>query len=70
MPARANVATMKELQERLQPNVFSPKGAYDGRKNLFTARRLDLGDSDSRVVRRTPSTNNCSAMLMLFKTSV
>ncbi|KAB5595254.1 Argonaute-1 protein [Ceratobasidium theobromae] len=50
LPARANVETMKVLQEQLQPNIFTPKGAYDSRKNLFTIKRLDLGDTDSRVV--------------------
>ncbi|KAG8742665.1 hypothetical protein FRC10_001148 [Ceratobasidium sp. 414] len=49
LPARANVETMKTLQERLEPNLFSPKGAYDGRKNLFTTKRLALGDSDTRI---------------------
>ena len=55
MPARANVATMRELQERLQPNIFTPKGAYDGKKNLFTSRKLELGDNNSRVVGYTSS---------------
>jgi hypothetical protein len=41
---------MKTLQERLEPNIFSPKGVYDGRKNLFTTKRLPFGDSDSRTV--------------------
>ncbi|KAG8685127.1 pre-mRNA-splicing factor cwc22, partial [Ceratobasidium sp. 395] len=49
LPARANVETMKMLQERLEPNLFSPKGAYDGRKNLFTTKQLALGDSDTRI---------------------
>ncbi|KAG9103624.1 pre-mRNA-splicing factor cwc22 [Ceratobasidium sp. 370] len=50
LPARANVETMKTLQERLEPNLFSPKGAYDGRKNLFTTKRLALGDNNTRTL--------------------
>ncbi|KAG8703536.1 hypothetical protein FRC08_002787 [Ceratobasidium sp. 394] len=49
LPARANVETMKMLQEHLEPNLFSPKGAYDGRKNLFTTTRLALGDNNTRT---------------------
>ncbi|KAG9075104.1 hypothetical protein FS749_013266 [Ceratobasidium sp. UAMH 11750] len=40
---------MKMLQEHLEPNLFSPKGAYDGRKNLFTTTRLALGDNNTRT---------------------
>ncbi|QRW00807.1 protein argonaute 3 [Ceratobasidium sp. AG-Ba] len=49
LPARANVETMKTLQERLEPNIFTPKGVYDGRKNLFTTKKLALGDNDTRI---------------------
>lgn len=49
LPARANVQIMRTLQEQLEPNIFSPRGAYDGRKNLFTIKKLALGDNDTRT---------------------
>ncbi|GAB1517152.1 hypothetical protein RhiTH_000196 [Rhizoctonia solani] len=49
LPARVNVQTMNLLQDTLQPNVFVPKGAYDGQKNLFTTKKLDLGETDTRT---------------------
>ncbi|CAE6524743.1 unnamed protein product [Rhizoctonia solani] len=49
LPARVNVQTMNLLQDTLQPNVFVPKGAYDGQKNLFTTKKLDLGENDTRT---------------------
>ncbi|CAE6431878.1 unnamed protein product [Rhizoctonia solani] len=49
LPARVNVQTMNLLQDTLEPNVFVPKGAYDGQKNLFTTKKLDLGENDTRT---------------------
>ncbi|KAF9065094.1 hypothetical protein BDP27DRAFT_1332495 [Rhodocollybia butyracea] len=39
---------IKACQERCAPDVFTPPGSYDGRKNFFAARRLPLGPEDTR----------------------
>lgn len=48
--APAKLDIMSELQERGQPNIFNPRGAYDGKKSLFTSHRLKLEDDDSHTV--------------------
>ncbi|THU91564.1 argonaute-like protein [Dendrothele bispora CBS 962.96] len=48
-PPQLNVQLIKTLQHDTAPQVFNPAGAYDGKKNLFMPRRLNLGASDSRV---------------------
>ncbi|KAG9103625.1 hypothetical protein FRC06_009399, partial [Ceratobasidium sp. 370] len=45
---RSNTEIMSLLQDHLQPNIFNPKGAFDGKKNMFTTRRLALGSENSR----------------------
>ncbi|KAG8699742.1 hypothetical protein FRC09_006407 [Ceratobasidium sp. 395] len=46
---RTNVEIMELLQGHLQPNIFHPKGAFDGKKNMYTNRRLALGTEDART---------------------
>ena len=31
---------IRNLQEHVSPDIFTPKGVYDGRKNFFITRRL------------------------------
>ena len=45
------------MQTELAPDVFTPRAVYDGRTNLFAPRRLPLGDTDSREVRRAARHN-------------
>lgn len=45
LPIRVTFELIKRLQLNVAPNVFSPRGVYDGRKNFFTARALSFGDS-------------------------
>lgn len=33
------------LQTNIAPNVFTPRGAYDGRKNMFTSQKWSFGDA-------------------------
>ncbi|KAG5649009.1 hypothetical protein DXG03_000358 [Asterophora parasitica] len=40
LPARLNMELMKALQHDVAPQIFTPRGVYDGRKNLFAAREL------------------------------
>lgn len=42
---------IRALQTRIAPDVFTPLGVYDGRKNFFSARKLPLGPDDLREVR-------------------
>ncbi|CAE6431591.1 unnamed protein product, partial [Rhizoctonia solani] len=44
LPAKMNLEIIRTLQEKIVPTVFTPRGVYDGRKNLFTSRRLPLRD--------------------------
>ncbi|RXW23179.1 hypothetical protein EST38_g2678 [Candolleomyces aberdarensis] len=48
LPARVNLLLIKTLQNSVSPQVFTPRGAYDGRKNIFCPSRLNLGDTDSK----------------------
>ncbi|KEP46972.1 argonaute protein [Rhizoctonia solani 123E] len=41
-PVKFNLEIIRMLQEKIVPTVFTPRGVYDGRKNLFTIRRLAL----------------------------
>ncbi|KAJ2928490.1 hypothetical protein H1R20_g8598, partial [Candolleomyces eurysporus] len=45
LPARLNLAIIKTLQNSVAPQVFTPRGAYDGRKNIFCPSALNFGDS-------------------------
>ncbi|KAJ7127554.1 argonaute-like protein [Mycena crocata] len=50
-PAALNFRLIKELQERIAPDIFGDSRAvFDGRKNLFAPVELNLG-GDSREVR-------------------
>ncbi|KAI0053586.1 argonaute-like protein [Auriscalpium vulgare] len=45
LPLALNLDIIKTLQEQIAPGVFTPRGAYDGRKNLFSARTFSFGDA-------------------------
>ncbi|KAI0750722.1 argonaute-like protein [Daedaleopsis nitida] len=45
LPARLNMVIIRRLQEVVAPQVFTPRAAYDGRKNMFAARELPFGPS-------------------------
>lgn len=47
--AKLNLELVKVLQVQ-ETGIFTPRAVYDGRKNLFSARLLPLGDTDSREV--------------------
>ncbi|TFK69578.1 argonaute-like protein [Pluteus cervinus] len=40
---RIKVLLVRQLQDAVAPEVFSPKVAYDGEKNIFAARELSIG---------------------------
>ncbi len=42
---------IKRLQTVIAPEVFTPRAAYDGRKNMFAARELPFGPSGTQEVR-------------------
>ncbi|RDB19427.1 Protein argonaute-2 [Hypsizygus marmoreus] len=48
LPSRLNNELIKKLQAEVAVDIFSPKAVYDGRKNMFTTRELQLGPSHSR----------------------
>lgn len=50
LPARVNMELFKELQE-INATVFTAPASYDGRKNVFSMYRLQLGPTDSKEVR-------------------
>lgn len=58
MPIKWNQDLIRILQERIAPTIFTPRVVYDGRKNIFAARRLPLagggGDSQSFDVTMEP----------------
>ncbi|KIP05771.1 hypothetical protein PHLGIDRAFT_36273 [Phlebiopsis gigantea 11061_1 CR5-6] len=43
-PIRANMDMIQKLQEQVAPEIFTPRCAYDGRKNMYTTRKLPLPD--------------------------
>ncbi|KAG6866468.1 hypothetical protein C0991_003986 [Blastosporella zonata] len=45
LPARLNMDIIKALQTSA-PQIFTPRGVYDGRKNLFAARELPFDGAD------------------------
>ncbi|KAF8963810.1 argonaute-like protein [Flammula alnicola] len=47
LPARFKMELFKILQSQ-EPNIFTPKIVYDGQKNAFAPRELDLGETNSR----------------------
>ncbi|KAJ3796816.1 argonaute-like protein [Lentinula aff. detonsa] len=50
LPARLNMDLIRALQTRIAPDVFTPLGVYDGRKNFFSSRKLPLGPEDCKEV--------------------
>ncbi|KAG6917905.1 hypothetical protein DXG01_000514 [Tephrocybe rancida] len=48
LPARLNMDLIKALQTEVAPRIFTPRGVYDGRKNLFCARELPFDGADSK----------------------
>ena len=50
LPVRMNFEIIRRLQEAIAPAVFTPRGVYDGRKNMFTPQQLDLGGTDTGTV--------------------
>lgn len=50
LPARLNMRLIEVLQTVVAPQVFTPRAVYDGRKNLFAARELPFGGSNSAEV--------------------
>ena len=57
LPARLNMELFKSLQENVAPTIFSSPASYDGRKNVFSMYRLQLGPTDSMEVRVPTCTN-------------
>jgi eukaryotic translation initiation factor 2C len=45
-----NIKVIQHLQTQVAPEIFDPVAAYDGRKNMFAARDLPLGPTDSGSV--------------------
>jgi len=41
---------IQELQSFTAPDVFNPPAAYDGRKNIFSIKKFDFGESESKEV--------------------
>ncbi|KAF5387029.1 hypothetical protein D9615_002113 [Tricholomella constricta] len=48
LATRLNTILIKKLQMEVAPDVFTPSAVYDGRKNMFAARELPLGPTNSR----------------------
>ncbi|KAF5361966.1 hypothetical protein D9756_002190 [Leucocoprinus leucothites] len=42
-----NMKVIRYLQTHVDPDTFTPRAVYDGRKNMFAARVLPLGTEDS-----------------------
>ncbi|KAF7433014.1 hypothetical protein PC9H_004959 [Pleurotus ostreatus] len=49
LPARVNNDIIKQLQNTVAPEVFTPKGVYDGRKNIFFTQELAFGPNHSKT---------------------
>lgn len=49
LPIRANMDIIRRLQEQIAPQVFTPRCVYDGRKNMFSIRRLPFPDGKETV---------------------
>ena len=49
LPMARNFEIINRLQTHVEPEIFASPGAYDGRKNLFTAIELPF-ESGSREV--------------------
>lgn len=40
LPIRMNMDLITALQNRVAPQIFTPRAVYDGRKNMFAAKEL------------------------------
>ncbi|KAF4620072.1 hypothetical protein D9613_004836 [Agrocybe pediades] len=66
LPARVNMLIINQLTRVVAPVVFSAPVAYDGRKNIYSTYKLNLGPSDStsfdvtlpRTGQQAPSANS------------
>lgn len=50
MTVQFNVELIRILQERIAPDIFTPRVIYDGRKSIFRSRALNLSGGDSQAV--------------------
>ncbi|KZV61782.1 Piwi-domain-containing protein [Peniophora sp. CONT] len=48
------------MQTQTAPTVFSPRGAYDGRKNLFSTARYAFGEQDTATFEVNPNPQSSS----------
>lgn len=39
---------IKQLQTVVAPQIFTPRGVYDGRKNIFAAREFPFGETHTK----------------------
>ena len=39
---------IKQLQTVVAPQIFTPRGVYDGRKNIFAAREFPFGETRTK----------------------
>lgn len=53
LPIKANMDVIRQLQQVTAPQVFTPRCVYDGRKNLFSIRRLPFTDDTATVSYRS-----------------
>ncbi|KAK7021928.1 hypothetical protein VNI00_017157 [Paramarasmius palmivorus] len=53
-PTRFTQKLIYELQHNIQPQVFLPVGAYDGKKNLFMPHELVLGNGQAGATFNVP----------------
>lgn len=49
LPARVNMQLIDRLQTVAEPQVFTPRAVYDGRKNLFSIREYDFPNGSKEV---------------------
>lgn len=49
MPVVRNMEVIRRLQERVAPEIFTPRCVYDGRKNLYATRNLPFTDDRAEV---------------------
>ncbi|KAF8654242.1 hypothetical protein AX16_003763 [Volvariella volvacea WC 439] len=49
------IEVMSRLQLDIEPQLFHPKGAYDGRKNLYSFRKYDISTQEFRVPLDNPN---------------
>ena len=49
LPSRLTMQIMHALQTETAPEIFTPRAAYDGRKNLFSIRELPFTEGTHTV---------------------